>query len=393
MASLYQTAKRSRRIVLFFVLLAVLLTAYDFWNSLQSDSVIVSNDASRFYMNPDQAFGELPIPDITAIERDTNDQVTYAINGAFETFPDVAYVYTIEEPQEKLLTFENAQDAVDRLGFEQTQFTNVSGNLFRWEKQGLGVDVTFDSVLQEWNLQTDFAFSPLLQVVASTDQNESTYVSSGRTIVNSLNFDSLGLLDGDIIPTYSFFGTDGIFYEAEQSQSEYVFIDIFRQLPFADLKPSAELPTLQPGQSIPDEIDSLVYKNDPRQGSARFIVKENGRDLDEDVLFIDYTNFEYVTTAGSYLIITPDEAWSNIQSGQGSLVLIQQSGDTSLDTSTPLNVRRFVAEAPQTEVGYFEPESWETYVYPIYIFRGTAELEDGRLANFVFYIDAIKRIL
>ncbi len=56
-----------------------------------------------------------------------------------------------------------------------------------------------------------------------------------------------------------------------------------------------------------------------------------------------------------------------------------------------LEVSRFRATATETELAYFEPNIWEGYVYPIYIFRGKAELVSGKTADFVFYVDAIRR--
>ena len=59
-----------------------------------------------------------------------------------------------------------------------------------------------------------------------------------------------------------------------------------------------------------------------------------------------------------------------------------------------MKVEEFSLDAAATELGYFEPSEWNSnsnrFVYPIYIFRGTAELENGLVADFVFYMEAVK---
>lgn len=392
MASLYQSAKRSRRIIFVLLIIALLVVVNDFVGSLRKSVVLTQEEAGRFYMSANRNFGEIPIPNIVSIQRDTNDQHTYVVEGFFSEFPDVAYVYKIEEPKEKLLSFENAQNAVEVLGFAPEIYVNISGDDYKWDKLGSTSSIVYNKVSQKWSLNTEFAVFQQSNANVYANKSESSYLSAGRALYRNLGFDTFGIDSGEILVTYSEFGSDGIFYEVAQDESRFVFIDVFRKLPFADLKKSNELPTLQTGQELPNNFEGLVHKTDPRKGSISIIATDDARDSANDILDLEFTNYEYSIKTGSYLIITPQEAWTNIQLGQGSLVLIQRSDDTSLDTSDSLNVRRYVLDPTQIEVGYYEPDVWEGYVYPIYIMKGRAELEDGRLANFIFYVDAIKRI-
>lgn len=392
MASLYQSAKRSRRIIFVLLIIALLVVVNDFVGSLRKSVVLTQEEAGRFYMSANRNFGEIPIPNIVSIQRDTNDQHTYVVEGFFPEFPDVAYVYKIEEPKEKLLSFENAQKAVEVLGFNPIAYANTTTDNYLWEKDEAVSNIEFNKVTQKWELKTDFAVFQDIYPNLFANEDESSYLGTARTLFRNLGFDTFGIDNGEILVTYTEFGNDGIFYEVAQDDSRFVFIDVFRKVPFADLKETSELPTLQTGQVLPSSFEGLVHKTDPRKGSISIIATDDARDSANDILDLEFTNFEFSLETGSYLIITPQEAWTNIQLGQGSLVLIQRSDDTSLDTSDPLNVRRYVLDPAQIEVGYYEPDVWEGYVYPIYIMKGRAELEDGRLANFTFYVDATKRI-
>ncbi|MCA9378922.1 hypothetical protein KC640_00700, partial [Candidatus Dojkabacteria bacterium] len=106
-------------------------------------------------------------------------------------------------------------------------------------------------------------------------------------------------------------------------------------------------------------------------------------------------DYEYNYNYGIYAVLTPQEAWNKVQLGGGALVLIQPQTADYFSPSPVLNVTRFVTSAPDVELGYWEPTVSDSnlYAYPIYIFRGRAELADNKPpAQFVFYVDALRRI-
>lgn len=386
-SSLYNTSKRSRRIVLFLLVGALLIVLYDFANSLSSSiDVATTTNVRRFYMNADRLLGDVPPPQIPSIERDTNNNVTYIVEGVFPDFPDVAYVYAIEEPSEKLLTFQNAQSVVNELGFDDQSF-NQNGNVSTWRKDNNVTTVEFDRVEQIWQMSTNFDSNSRFSI----NQTARVNTNAALGIVNDLNFDSFGYDNGVSSNILLNRQTNGDLVEVdEEFDTQLYYANAFRVIPFADLLPNNEQPDLLPNEAEPEPVVGTVFTDDPLQGSARFIVK--GEDLDEDIYEFEFIDFEYNQSPGAYLIITPEEAWSSIQVGQGSLTLLRAQNDERVGAYEALNTRRFVVDAAQTEIGYYEPREWDGFVYPIYVFSGRAELENGRLANFVFYIDAIKRL-
>jgi hypothetical protein len=391
--SLYNTADRVRKFFLLFLLVSLVIVVYDLYSSFSASNLNLElNSPRRFYMSS-QLFewldGLPPEPIISDIPRDTDGVHTYVVEGAFPEFPDISYVYTIEEPSEKLLTFQNAQKTVEILGFDPSNFEENGATEVFWLKDNGVTSIFFDRVKRTWNMKTDltnnFRFNQLQKLSNSRINNVA------MNLLNKLDFDGFGFdsglsetiflkreISGDLIKVNDF------------EQAQLVLANAYRILPLADLKPTDEQPELLPGETKPSPVSGKVYTSNPYKGSATFLTK--GNNPTEDVYEFSFIDWEYGDEVGAYPIVTPEEAWANIQRGMGSLVFIQRQGDNLLEQQEVLNVRKYVLEASQTEIGFYEPDVWSGFVTPIYIMRGRAELDDGRLASFIFFIDALKRL-
>ncbi|MDQ7021448.1 MAG: hypothetical protein Q9M91_06510 [Candidatus Dojkabacteria bacterium] len=218
------------------------------------------------------------------------------------------------------------------------------------------------------------------------------YASEAKELLNSLGFTGLGLSSGQAEIRYSVLGLDGIFFEAETvNEADFVFISIFRKLPQSIVRVREEIPEAY-RETVPENTVGKVYSTDPREGQVNLIVSNQLKNYPSDVFSIDFVDFDYSTPA-LYEVVTPDEALTNLQRGNGSLVYFQDSNtDYFANLSTNVAVTEFRVDATRTELAYWEPEDWAGYTYPIYVFKGVARLENGGLANFTFFVDAIKRL-
>lgn len=391
MASLYESTSRSRKIVIVILVVVVGYLGLDFLNNYNTFQQ-QNNVQRRFYMEYDGKFGAIPAAQIPGIK--VNGNPNYTLESAHGSFPDVAYVYEINQPRETLQSFENALEIVDELGFDRTT-SQQNGDVVTWTKDNGSKTLTYNRRLQQWELKTNYTTNIYALGSKTLGTNLEDYNSQAESVVSQFNFDdSEGFEEATVFSIFAAIGLDGIFIDPSLAQRspEYVFVDVFKNLPYSDLKVASLRPTLKPGEKEPEPVEATVYTSDPRIGSARFVVSNRFRDLTKDLFEMYFTNFNYSATTGKYFVVTPDEAWNNVTQGKGSLVFIQpQNGNYFADTEQ-IQVTRFFADARQTQVGYWEPETWQKYVYPIYIFKGRAELSDGRLANFIIFIDAIKRV-
>ncbi len=393
MASLYKSVQNTRRIaigiLIFFVLVMV-------WNVLQSfqrsQNNLVDNETSRAYMTANRIFGEIEFPEIPSIQY--NQDATFRIESAHQTFPDVSYVYKIEEPRQKLLSFENALRTVGVLGFNNQEQNEVETNLFRWLKDNNSKILEYEQRLQKWQMDTLYLENEaaIQRKVLNPDLNR--YINQTGSLLSRLGFDSgLGLNNGIVEARYTRIGLDGVFVDVTSVDSaEYVLLNVYRNLSQADLKDATDLPRNIDRNQLPEATSGKVYNDDPRFGQVKLMVSNSVTDLQNDIFEIDYTDFEYNPNAGAYILVTPEEAWDLVQTGKGYLTLMQAQGSNFFNKPDSVDVRTFVADARLTELAFYEPNEWKGYAYPIYVFTGRADLKDGRQARFVFYVDAIKRL-
>jgi hypothetical protein len=336
MASLSQTSSNLRKVVLAFLLFALLLLVIDtvskFLNSPSNPFVSVGS----FYLAPSGFSGvTLPKPTITSNAISDKSNPSFVSEGVFATFPDTALVYKIERPTEKLNTVENAVRASTSLGFSGNG-TETSGVL-TWQNTEGTRNLSFTVVDRIWKMTTQYFQDTGALQAKTMDANISTYESAGRRIVSTLGFSSSSLQDPSVTAKFAKLGTNGLFTNpANSAQADYVVIDVYRSLTISMLKPSSQLTEVQKQiKDKPSEYTGKVYKNDPRVGSLHAVVSNKAQDLSKDVYELSFTDFEYTSNYGVYSILTPEEAWNEVRLGNGSLTLIkEQTADYFLDPAT-----------------------------------------------------------
>jgi hypothetical protein len=392
--NLYKTAGNARKILITLIILALLITGYDTVSGLfDNEDPLQTNEASRFYMTADRSLGDVPKPEIPGLEFN-REGVSFLNVSVHDVFPDVSYVYKLEEPAPKLNALDNARPTIFNLGFESDEETQVDTNLYEWANEDNTKKITYNTLLRKWALSTDFSENEQAQLRKNLFDNLEEYSSKISNAMARLDFVEYGFEDGIIESTYASIGTNELFIEESTSNnSEYVFAEVFRQIAQADLKPSSEQPELTEGQVKSLPTVGKVYSDDPRFGQIHMIISNQLSDLTKDIFELKYTNYEYnEALRGSYLIITPNEAWNNISNGDGSLVYLRPQGVNYFYTDLDFNnITEVTADFRNTELAFWEPTEYDGYVYPIYVFKGTAQV-DGRIAEFTIFVDAIKRV-
>lgn len=388
--TLYQSTSKARKILLVILVLAVLFLLFDNLQGLFTGTAPTGPvRQNRFYMEIDRSLGEITIPKITAIS--FKGTPTFQLESVHGAYPDIAYVYKVDQPRETLLSFERAKNTVLQLGFDPNKSTN-EGSIYKWIKdQGTKV-IEYDRQKQTWKLTTNYALNEDAVRNKATQTNAEEYKPRALSLLSKIGFAPTGITESLVDTKFVALGLNETFVDSSQTaELNYAAVNVFKNLDFADLKPSGQRPALNKGEVLPEEISGYVYKSDPRFGQFKMIGSNQLKDITRDLYELSYTDYEYSSTKGSYLIVSADEAWNNISRGSGSLVFMQPQNSNYFGDYKDLEISRFVADARQTKVGYFEPETWDGFVYPIYIFTGRAELKDGRLAKFIYFIDAIKR--
>lgn len=378
--------------------MALIIVAFDtLQNYIQTsnESGLSPLSQRRFYMDSVRSFGELEPLQLPSLVGISFSPSTFLVESIYPAFPDVAYVYQIERPVIRTNTSELALRTASVFGFNNLQGGNLDAPIYNWQSADFTKSLRFDFATMSWDLTTDFINNIDARSSKRLLSNIDQYVSPTNSLIRRLGFLTRGLDTPDILLNLAIRNLNGDFIEARSIfEAEYVFVNVRRVLPLADLKPRELQPERQLNEIIPSPVSGIVRKLDPRRGSLNMIVSNSLSDPIRDVFEFDHVNFQYSNLTGAYLIINPVEAFTELQRGRGALVSILPENGDRFSNYSNITIRRIRFDARRTELGYYEPDSWVNngLVYPIYIFRGTAEMDDGRLATVEFYVDAIKRL-
>lgn len=385
MATLAGTATLVRKSTIIFfafsIVIIIFTSIFQFSQTVDPEDI----EAGRIYMEIDRGLGEVTSPTFDGIQY--NENAGFQIDSTFPSFPDASYIYSINRPR-GLLSFEAPRQVARELGFDLSSESS-NGNNLSWTSSQNAKTLTFDTVEQVWELKTILQDSPVVKNSKNLLNTAQAYINQVSQVVNDLNFNTEGLDRPQVEVVLARLQNDFTFIDTTFiEQAEYIYGNAFRVLNLADPKPGATDPVTKQRVS---SVTGKVYSEDPRFGQVEIIGTNQLRNLATDIIELRFTNFTY-GARGSYQIISPEEAWTNIQQGRGALVQIRAQGENYFSKPDSINVRRFIANAPSTELAFYEDSEWTGFVTPIYVFRGRAELNDGRIATFIFYTDGIKRL-
>lgn len=389
MATLYASTNTARKALIVFFVISIGILIFDNLSSFSTGSTSTGEEG-RFYMATNRVFGDLPLPNIPSIGTDSSVNTQFVRESIFSTFPDVAYVYGILQPRENFQFLSKFEDNAKLLGFNS--FASISGNEYSWRSEDGTKNLTYNSVSQIWKLETDLTTNPAALSARIQLENVTTYQSRLTSLIRNLGFDSRGMDRAVYDIKFLTRNFSGELITTERPlEADFALGTTYRYLDLADLKPPAQRPQLRTGQVFPQEFDGKVYSTNPRLGSFTVLFSNMMNNIVTDVFTMNFINFEY-TQQGVYQIITPDEAFSQLQNGNGSLVSITKPGNDYLSNVSNAGIRRVSMDARRTELAYYEPQEWIGYTYPIYVLYGTAELSDGSLASVTYFVEAVKRV-
>lgn len=395
--SLYDLSANARKVLIGFLIFCAAVLLLQAISGYQESLKPIGTTPS-FYLDANNALGTVPTPPIKGINLDTSRVIQYSLRGFFvkESFPSTAFVYTIEQPRERLAVLEGAQKIAGTLGFGLSGFSdrNKSTNDYEWvNKQGNPTKtLKFNSVLQSWVMETDYINNPeYISAILKGDIPD--FTKNAKSLISSLGFlQYKGLSDPYIEVRFGKFDAGNFVEVSKPEDKALAVVNIYRKILLIDLKPSGQQPTTEPGFIKPQAVSGLVFGSDSRNGQIQIRASNSLTNYSKDLFEIKFNNFFYSSKIGVYNIISPEEAWTLVQQAKGFLVnYLPQNGNYFDPFPESVSIQSFTAESQQTELAYFEPETWDGFVYPVYVFRGVAVTGEGKQARLEFFVDALKR--
>lgn len=397
MATLTQTVGNIRRVVIVALVAVVLIVIGDLLLRLITYEPPVTISDINAWVGATEALGQIPAPEIPSLEIGADSEPVFAIDGDLPSgpaAPETAFVYSVPRPRETLTTVDEAVSSASALGFFTSYEKSLLANgvsQYIWSKND-GVrtlEYQIGTEFERWTMKTQFNFDANAQLPKSITTDTTFYERVGVGVLSALGFNDSSLTGGEAVATLGKLGADGFLTQpTNPASADYVDLQFYHKLQIAE--PSNQARTLDEDY---DELESVVYREDPREGSLSMIVSDELEDPDIDIYRLDFNRFTYEQDSyGVYNVVSPAQAWERIRQGQGSLTLLQVQPYNHFGQNRQLSVRQFTADAPATQLAFFEPEEWTGYLYPIYVFEGRVDTIDGKVGRFVFYVDALDRL-
>jgi len=386
-ASLMQVTTTARRFVvgcLVFLLLAIVYQVVR--DRIVSPGTLTPGTSDPF-LAANNLFGkDLPALSLESLSLAEGSTPEFGVENRFGEFPKNVNVYKVLKPRERFGTVETGEEVAGRLAFTGP-FAKLSETELQWKSATR--TLTFEKVLKRWKFETNYSSDAKAQATHKINPDKDAYESGAKTVLSSvgLRIEELERSNGEV---YFMNLENGQLKEVSSpSSADFAQVQLFWQRVVATPKDKIFVA----GTSVPNETAPIVgnvYRENPVLGSSTVILSDAGTSIDNLYAF-ELTQWEIDPVSGVYAIITPEEAWDKVQKGEAFLRQLVRNGKSPLGLYEPLVVKRFVTSNEDVSIGYFESTNYSEYELPIYVFKGRAELADGGEAEFVFYVDALKR--
>lgn len=386
--SLYKLALISRQAVIGFLVLAVAVIGIDVLaKALNRVREPFLPTVTQWQELPSNSFGKLALPTITSLTIGEDSRPSFGIRGEFPLFPDTALVYQITKPREKLDAADKAKTVAERLGFNPDN-VQTEASLLKWQSDRQTRAFSFDLLNNIWQLETVSYFQDANALQPKTTKKDNDYGALFSGLVGQLGLGRSSLTNGKT--TYELVKRRAErFAELEFNDNpEYAVVNLYRKLLMSQVKTGNEVKDKN-GQRV-EKYEAYVYTDSPFRGSVSGVIADNATDTAKELYELKFIDYDYTSVNSYYYLITPTQAWQNIQDNKGVLVSLLPQSRSKYQEYQKVSVRSFTALAEQTELVYYEPDKWSGYTHPIYVFYGNALLANGETATFVFYVDALR---
>lgn len=300
---------------------------------------------------PTVKFGKLtkiPFP-----ANNTTAKLTYALETATGGLPtDIstqAKVYFMPKVNSNLLSLDTAKTKATALGFDDPNPVQESDSLYKFKNLSFPSTMEINIITGSFSISYDLTADrtpisnrpPAAEIAAS----EFRSVLSGANVLSSD-------LSGPMIPNYLKLTSGKLANVLALSEADVVKVNLFRK--------------------SYDNLPSMTA--DPNQSNVWAIIS-GGQTKDQQIMAAQYHYYPVDESQYStYPIITPQEAFNQLQNGKAYIANMGQYKD-----GDSLKVRKIY-------LAYFDPDSAGDFYQPIYVFDSG---ENDPSNSFIGYLPAV----
>jgi len=331
-------------------------------------------------------FGKIPSLKIPSLTLATGTNAKFSSDKPskeFPQFPSALNVYKLDKIIEGLGDVDKARATAVSLGFPE--FGGVTTQeIIRWQSADERRVFSFDKTTHIWELTSNYGSSNYSMLNASF----STYPSVAQLILRNIQTSESNYSNPDIEYDYILRKFDRSFESVTQiSKGNILKMKFFKVLDIAECKDSSD-------KKVP--IPAKVYAPEYKDQSYTASVTGQGIDLTKDLISFNLREVKLSKTNGVYTSKTMDEAFLDLQNNKGVLYWILLEGNNSYGTYKELNIEMFEIAVAKTSLVYVEPQKYidndesTFYIQPFFRFEGKAKTTDGKIADFIFLVPALK---
>ena len=331
---------------------------------------------------------------------------TYTIetpSGQFSAMPSIVNVYKFETLTAFLTVKDKAQEIAQILGFDPEKIQKPDSLHYAWEKENPRQTFLISTRTRHFQFKTDFT-DPSLKIMKTSAPTEAKAIKKANDIMNKIGLLSRDFKKEDPLIKYIVINPDGSFSEAHSpSDAQLIRIDYRRSIPSISIPknyPKADkiikkyqTPFLRYRE---DQIDGKDYyqfiasvvNTDTQKSTVSVYVGSKPDSGSATIYQIDFYNW-YIDPqpCGTYFLTSPTVAFDKVQSGEASLVYLNDKNGDTVRPYTPRSVQAF--NVYDLYLAYYDSVTEQKFLQPIYIVSGEAIFSDGKKGRFYFYVPAI----
>lgn len=329
-------------------------------------------------------------------------------SGKIDALPSIINVYKFDNPEQSLTSQADAKILATKLGFTADSITRNGTVSYSWSDTNRSLIVQAKN--QNFSMKSTSAYIRK-EAASGTMPTEQEAKSLASNFLRSAGLLSDDYSNGTPTTTLINVNPDGSFSMASSlSEAELIRVDFSRNksmitIPSNVVGASTMVATFKKTLGEPTTESTIVNDSkiniytfntevtflDPNKSNISVYVgvsaDKNSKTL-SSIYEIDYTYWPIEeSSCGTYELISPNTALEKVQSGEGSLVYLNDTNGDDVVDYTARSVKKFTIL--YVNLTYFESADEQGYLQPVYVISGEAIFSNDTKGDFDFYYPAI----
>lgn len=360
--SLTKTVNFVRRFLIITVLLLLTYFLFNFGLDLFRSLSPFGRTATT--AKADVGFGQLPpLPFKSRPFTPKAETVTYTletISGRLPNFPTLLPVFPVQNPKKSLLASERAKDLAATLGFSG-QPAVLSPSEYLWEKISQKLQLRMNILTLNYNLTT----TQLLPFIPGQLADEEKLKNTAQNFLSQARPLDKSFAESKTTVVWLRFNGQAFNKVESLSEADAARVDFFRTVMSGE--------TAYPLLAIP-----------PQESLVRAYFKGGQKDPYE----VDFTVWPYdFEKSSTYPLKNVKLAWEELKKGQATVVFLNSKDINYSKLPQMPDFKNITIR--NVQLAYFDDETRQSFLQPIYVFSGQADFKNGESAEIITYVPAL----